>query len=64
VEGHPFKIKVDKIKNDHYYLSTDKGNHLAQIKVCEDGYLEMLAGWASSWNSLFQLMKRKWACKS
>jgi 3-methylcrotonyl-CoA carboxylase alpha subunit len=42
VEGHPFKIKVDKIKNDHYYLSTDKGNHFAQIRVCEDGYLEVL----------------------
>ena len=42
VDGHPFRFKIEKIKDDTYYLSTDEGNHTATIRVCEEGYLELL----------------------
>jgi 3-methylcrotonyl-CoA carboxylase alpha subunit len=41
VEGHPFRLKVDKIQNDVYFLRTEDGTYTVAIRVCEDGFLEL-----------------------
>ncbi len=41
VEDKPFKLKIDRIQGDRYYFSSSQGNHIAQVRVCEEGYLEL-----------------------
>jgi acetyl-CoA carboxylase biotin carboxylase subunit len=42
LEGSPFKFRLDKIKDDTYFIQHESGNHTAKIRVCEEGYLELL----------------------
>jgi biotin carboxyl carrier protein len=42
VDGKPFHFSISKNKNDLYEVITSDGLHQAQIRICGEGYLEMI----------------------
>jgi 3-methylcrotonyl-CoA carboxylase alpha subunit len=42
VEGKPFHFSIGKIKRDVYSLITPDGGHEAHIRICGEGYMEMI----------------------
>jgi 3-methylcrotonyl-CoA carboxylase alpha subunit len=42
VEGKPFTFSIDKIKKDVYFLTSPDGKHEARIRICGEGYMEMI----------------------
>jgi acetyl-CoA carboxylase biotin carboxylase subunit len=42
VDGKPFRFAIDKKVNDVYHVTTSDGPHIADIRICNDGYLEMI----------------------
>jgi 3-methylcrotonyl-CoA carboxylase alpha subunit len=42
VEGKPFNLSIGKIKKDVYYVNTPDGPHEARIRICGEGYMEMI----------------------
>ncbi len=42
VDGKPFNFSIGKIKKDLYHLATTDGPHEARIRICGEGYMEMI----------------------
>jgi 3-methylcrotonyl-CoA carboxylase alpha subunit len=42
VEGSPFKFSIESIKKDTYRIITDEGQHEIHVRICGEGYLEMI----------------------
>jgi acetyl-CoA carboxylase biotin carboxylase subunit len=42
VEGKPFKFSIVNIKKDLYNIKTPDGLHTARIRICGEGYLELI----------------------
>jgi acetyl/propionyl-CoA carboxylase alpha subunit len=42
VDAKPFKFSISKINKDTYYINTPEGPHEARIRICGEGYLEMI----------------------
>jgi 3-methylcrotonyl-CoA carboxylase alpha subunit len=42
IEEKPFHFSIDKIKKDVYYITTGDYKHEASIRICGEGYMEMI----------------------
>lgn len=42
VEGKPYHLAIEKIKNGTYELSFGEARHMAALRTCESGYLELI----------------------
>jgi acetyl/propionyl-CoA carboxylase alpha subunit len=42
VEEQPFRFVIDDIRKDVYHLTCDDTPHEAQIRICSEGYMEMI----------------------
>jgi acetyl/propionyl-CoA carboxylase alpha subunit len=42
VDGKPFAFSIEKVNNHIYSVTTHDGRHEAQIRICGEGYMEMI----------------------
>jgi acetyl-CoA carboxylase biotin carboxylase subunit len=42
IDGKSFNFSIGKIKKDVYHLNTPDGPHEARIRICGEGYMEMI----------------------